>query len=207
MKANALLSESRKLVQFPSKEYGSHSDREDPAVQEFKNMLLDALEEIQDGGTICADLSDVKFSASCIHETIGAVLEKVIQDRLLKKTQLPKYVVGIDADGNNAWDADAALEKASRDFGHKLVCVWKSEPEQVELLGEVDEQVQSTYDFVLDCESKGGATTRQLADHYGISIQAAGNRLSKTAELGIVRKCTGESVSGGGRQNVYRPIK
>ena len=197
---------SYEIIKFEAKK-ASYANREAPEVQRFKQVLLSVMDESEEEITVYASLEGARLSAGCIDETIGAALKEVVKERVLKRDPITKHLLALDEEYINEWDADAALKKASKDFGHKLVCVWRGSPEAVSLVGDVDEQVESTYNFVLNCENGEEATTRKLANHYDLSIQAASNRMSRAAQLGIIRKEKGETVRGGGRQNVYKPVK
>lgn len=181
-----------------------YSDREHPDVQRFKKSVLEALGKAQEGAVLRFSLGGALLSSSCFAETIGTALKRIATER---RGKLPgRFVVADDPTGENWWDADAALRKMSSDENLKLVCVWRGPGDAVRLLGPVDEQAQATYDFVAGCGEEG-ATTRELAEVQDISIQAASNRMSRTAEIGLIRRVKRESVSGGGTQHVYVAVR
>jgi hypothetical protein len=184
-------------VSSGSEEY---SDRSHKDVQRFREQILEALNELREGGILHVSLGRARLSSSCFDESVGKGIRKVARGSL---NSLPHHhVVTIDPTGENWWDADAALRKASEAERLKLVCLWRGRDDDTTLVGPVDEQSKSTYEFVSKRGSTG-ATTRVLAQSQDISIQAASNRMSRTAKLGIIRRVKRESAEGGGTQYVY----
>lgn len=148
------------------------------------------------------DFSEVSLTASCIAALVTPVLLAITRGEIRGR-----YLVGLDPSGRNEWDADAALNKQAHALGAKLACVWRG-LEGPALVGAVDEQVASTYRFVLDrSEGTQGVTSRIMAEEEGITIQAASNRFAKAAALGILHAARREVVSGGGVQHLYLPVE
>jgi len=191
-------------VEFPQGERNTYTLREDDAVEKYREDLLQEIREAGDNEVVYADLGGVTLGSSCIDETIVPAL-KEIRRSLLDKSKSRRYMVIRDPAGRSDWDADAALRKASEETGSKLIVVWKTD-QQVELLGPVDEQVRATYEFLQDRPGHE-ATTREMADAYDITIQAANNRMNRAVKAGIVRKISRKSVQGGGTQNVYVSVE
>jgi hypothetical protein len=176
----------------------------DPHVAEIKSAreaLLDRLAPAPEGSVVPLSLDGVELSASCLAVVLVPVLSAIIAGHLKKK-----YVIVIDPTGRNKWDGDAGLKKESERLDRKLVCVWQAK--QTDLAGSADTQVKSTFEFVLSRWRKDsdGSTARDLAEFFGISIQAASNRLAKASNLGLLYPADREVVSGGGAQYVFVPI-
>lgn len=180
-----------------------YTDPEVAAIQNVRSELLEKLHDAPAGSIAPLDLNGVQLSASCIAAVLGPVLIALAYGHLARK-----FVIVLDPTGRNAWDADAGLRKESDRVGHKLVCVWQGKRRLPDLVGPVDEQVKATYGFVLETWIKAhdGATARDLAESAGVSIQAASNRLSKAASLGLLFASDREAVSGGGAQYVFVPV-
>lgn len=49
------------------------------------------------------------------------------------------------------------------------------------------------------------ATSREVADHLGLSVQGANNSLRKLSDLGLVGVKESRVQPGGGRENVFVP--
>lgn len=173
-------------------------DPEAKAIVNARSTLEDRLGSGGPGCVVPLLLENVELSASCLAALLGPILLKLVGG-----AYPGRYVVGVDPDLRNRWDADAGLAKESRRTRRKLVCVWENGAEP-ELLGEVDDQVRSTYRFVL-VQGESGATARDLADQESsLSIQAASNRLAKAQKLGVIHRATRRPVAGsGGSENVY----
>lgn len=177
------------------------TDQEADAVHAARDRLESALASAPAGSVVPLSLKGIELSASCVAALLGPVIAKIVDQSFEER-----YVVGLDPSAKNRWDADAGLMKESHRMNKKLVCVWRA-GNGVELLGDVDDQVRATYDFVFAREGRG-ATARELADHENLSIQASSNRLAKAHKLGIIHKATRRSVSGsGGSENVYIPVQ
>lgn len=201
MKATAPSLSEEDPVRIPIEDGGMLTDQEADAVHTARDRLESAIVSAPAGSVVPLSLDGIELSASCVAALLGPVITKIV-DRAFDG----RYVVGVDPSAKNRWDADAGLVKESHRTNKKLVCVWRT-GDGVELLGDVDDQVRATYDFVVDRGGRG-ATARELADHENLSIQAASNRLSKAHKLGIIHKATRRSVSGsGGSENVYIPVR
>lgn len=182
---------------------GMYTDPESTAVQTARSELFERLSGAAPNTLVPLDLDGVELSASCIAALLGPVLDAIVQKHLDAK-----FIAVIDATGRNAWDGDAGLRKESDRVGRKLVCVWSSKDGTPTLMGPADEQVRATYEFayVSWAKSQGGTTARDLAEAAGISIQAASNRLSKAASLGLLCAVDREPVMGGGAQYIFAPV-
>lgn len=201
MKATAPPLSEEDPVRIPIEDGGMLTDQEADAVHVARDCLESALASAPAGSVVPLSLEGIELSASCVAAVLGPVISKIVDQSFQAR-----YVVGLDPSAKNRWDADAGLVKESHRTNQKLVCVWRT-AEGVELLGDVDDQVRTTYAFVVDREGRG-VTARDLADHENISIQAASNRLAKAHKLGVIHKATRRSVSGsGGSENVYIPVK
>jgi hypothetical protein len=167
---------------------------------EVESALLNAPEN----SVVPVLFSGFELSASCFAALLGELLYKMMSGDFADR-----YLVGIDEDGRNLWDADAGLAKESSRLGAKLVCVWRMAT-GLQLIGEVDPQVRQTYEFVADAGSLG-ATARDLADHdagHELSIQAASNRLAKAHRLRVIHKVKRQPVSGtGGTEYVFLAVR
>lgn len=192
-------------VEFEAqKEEKEYSDRNHPDIQKFKEQVLAATEHANEGDVLSFSLDEARFSSSCFDETIGAAVKKAATEKTKK---LPdRFIVTVDPEGQNWWDADAALRKASSEINAKLVCVWRGPGGITKLIGPVDEKAEATYEFVSQ-RGKEGATTRELSEAQDISIQAASNRMSRTAKIGLIRRVKQESVGRGGTQHVYLAVE
>ena len=183
---------------------GMYIRSDEPAIQAARNQLVERLDEAPPGSVVPLSFELVEVSASCIAFLLGSVLAAIAERHLEGK-----FVVGWDPRNRNEWDADAGLKKESEEKGRKLIAVWEASEASPVLVGPVDEQVKVTYEFA--CERAGrdefGTTARDLAKHYGLSIQAASNRLTKASSLGLLYAVDRESVAGGGSQYVYVPVK
>lgn len=186
----------------PSKT-GMYTDPEAPAIQEAQRELIDRLADAAPGSVVPLLLTNVELSASCIAKLLGAALTAIVQKHVQEK-----FVVVEDPTGRSAWDGDAGLRKESERRRVKLVCVWSGRGGTLELVGAADEQVRNTYNFVLRHWSRHRdvSTARDLAEAEGVSIQAASNRLSKAASLGLLYAADKEPVAGGGSQYVFVPV-
>jgi len=173
-----------------------YTNPEDPAILRIREQLIKRMVEAPKGSMVPLQFGRVELSASCHSAVLVPVLE-----RKLRGDFPGRFVVGLDDTGRNEWDADAGLRKASDVIGTKLLCVWQIGREY-RLVGPTDPQVLATYNFVLGFESSegAGATARELADEFRITIQAASNRLAKAAGLGVVYAVEREPVAGGGTQ-------
>jgi hypothetical protein len=180
-----------------------YSDPDDADVMNLRERLLSVLTEAEEGTVIPLSLKGTMLSASCHARLLGPAL------RMVASGEAPgRYVVVEDPGGANDWDADAALRKLSADGPTKLVCVWNTGGDRPLLVGDVDRGVKETYDFVYDREQKGSAaTTRELAEAYGMRIQAASNRVTKAASLGVVRTVEERPAEGGGVQRLLVPVR
>lgn len=165
--------------------------------------ILERLQRAGSGTVVPVSLEGIELSASCHAALFGPVLEAIVRG-----SYPGRFVVAVDPGARNEWDADAAMRKYSETVGEKLVCVW-DRTDRCVLVGSVDTQVRATYDFVTEIWQRTGegATARELADMFQLTIQAASNRLTKAAGLGIVYSADVESVMGGGRQNRYVPVQ
>lgn len=169
----------------------------------FQKELLSALEHAAPGTVIPISYEGITLSASCQAATIGLALLEIV-----KGTYEDRFITVLDPDGTNDWDADAGLKKESARTQQKLVCVWHGPADKISLQGAVDPQVEATYAFVAkEAEAHEGATARLFAEREGITIQAASNRMSKAAKLGLIYKSEEISVEGGGKQHIYVPIE
>lgn len=192
-------------VEFEArKDEKEYSDRDHRDIQRFREQILKAVEPAHEGEVLYFSLGDASFSSSCIDETIGAAIREVTAEK--SKKHPDRFIVMVDPEGENWWDADAALRKASDDLNTKLVCVWRGPGGTIKLIGPVDEKAEATYEFVARM-GKEGATTRDLAEARDISIQAASNRMSRAARAGLIRRVKQESVSKGGTQHVYLAVE
>lgn len=181
---------------------GSCSDPQDAAISRAAAELEARLRSSPVGGVTPLDLSGSSLTASCIAAVLSPALLAITRGEIRGR-----YVVGIDPAGRNGWDADAALNKQSNALGAKLACVWRGVGGPA-LVGAVDEQVASTYRFVLArAEGAHGVTSRVMAEEEGITIQAASNRFAKAAALGLIHPARREVVSGGGAQHLYVPVE
>jgi hypothetical protein len=180
---------------------GMFTDPHVAEIQSAREALLDRLAPAPEGSVVPLSLEGVELSASCLASVLVPVLSAIVGGHLQRK-----YVVVIDPTGRNKWDGDAGLKKESERLDRKLVCVWQAK--QTELAGPVDTQVRATYEFVLSSWRKDsdGATARDLAEHFDVSIQAASNRLAKASGLGLLHAADREVVSGGGAQYVFVPV-
>ena len=156
---------------------------DDPGVVRLRDLLLSVMNEAQEGTIVPLHLGECILNASCHAAVLGPVLEGVETGRFSGR-----YLVVHDPAGQNDWDADAALRKLSADGRSKLVCVWHTGPEAPRLVGDVDAVTEETYRHVLSNEGEGVSTTaRSLAEVFGLTIQAASNRMRRTAGLGVIR--------------------
>ena len=180
---------------------GMFTDPEDVVIISARDALLDGLASAPEGSVLPLSLEGVELSASCLAAVLVPALSRIVGGLLREK-----FVMVIDPTGRNKWDGDAGLKKESERTARKLVCVWQAK--QTDLAGPVDTQVRSTYEFVLGSwrERSEGATARDLAEHFDVSIQAASNRLAKASDLGLLYAADRETVSGGGAQYVFVPV-
>lgn len=182
---------------------GDHLDRDDQDVQEAKRQLRAKLASASPGTVVPLDVTGAWLRSSCLGEILGAALEGIVE-----RSYEGRYIVVIDQDRRHDFELDAALEKESKERERKLVCVWRTGDGDSSLVGQVDPQVARTYEFVLDqWAAPDGATARAYAEEEGIKIQAAGNRLSKAASLGVIHPADRVPVSGGGSQWLYVPVR
>lgn len=182
---------------------GDHFDRTDPVIQGARRRLKAKVSSAAGGTVVAVDLARARLSASCLGELLGDVLESIVAGACSGR-----HVRVLDRENDgHAFELDAALGKESRDRVEKLICVRRALHGQPSLAGPVDQQVERTYRFVLEHWSlPDGATARALSEADGISIQAAGNRLAKAAQLGVIHAVERVPVSGGGSQWLYVPI-
>ena len=177
-----------------------YTDPEADEIRQAREDLLERLKAAPSSAIVPLDLGEVELSASCLAAILGPVLEEVISGKLEGR-----LTMGLDPTGRNQWDADAGLMKESDRRGKKLVCVWSGIGGQLDLVGAVDDQVRATYEFVARTAEEG-ATARDLAEQFRLSIQAASNRLAKAATLGIIYRAERRNVSGGGIEHVYAAV-
>ena len=160
-----------------------YSDPDDAAVLDLRARLLDVLGEAEEDTVIPVSVAGSALSASCWARLLSDALKGIATG-----AYPGRYVVLQDLDAGNDWDADAALRKVSSDGPTKLVCVWRAGDGRPRLIGDVDRAVRETYDFVVNREAAGSpATARELAEAHQMRIQAASNRITKSATLGVVR--------------------
>ena len=180
-----------------------YSAPDDPDIVGLEDRLVQSLAESSEGTVVPVSLRGSVLSASCFARLLGNALRGVSLG-----LYSGRYVVVQDSDGDNDWDADAALRKVSAEGPAKLVCVWKSGDGRPQLIGDVDRVVQETYDFIWDREREGApATTREMAEAYKMRIQAASNRVSKAAALGVVRAVEEQPAEGGGVQRLLVAVQ
>ena len=180
---------------------GMFTDPQAAEIESARQALLDRLAPAPEGSVVPLSLEGVELSASCLAALLLPVLSAIVGGHLEKK-----YVVVLDPSGRNKWDGDAGLKKESERLDRKLVCVWQAK--QTELAGPVDTLVRATYHFVLSNwrAHADGSTARDLAERFGVSIQAASNRLANASGLGLLHAADREVVSGGGAQYVFVPV-
>lgn len=178
-------------------------DRDDEDVQEAKRRLQAKLAGASPGTVVPVDLTGAWLRSSCLGEILGGALEGIVEGNYEGR-----YVVVLDKDRRHDFELDAALEKESKNRGRKLTCVCRTGDRGSTPVGQVDPQVERTYEFVLHgWNTPDGATARAYAEAEGIKIQAAGNRLSKAASLGVIHPAERVPVSGGGSQWLYVPVQ
>ena len=188
-------------VSIPQKAEGLYHPS-DPEVQVLADKLLDRLQNADPGTIIPLQFND--YLRASVHARILASALKKRADGAFPD----RFIVVEDPLDENDYDAEAALQKESKDGPYKLVCVYKGADDQPKLIGEIDPQVQATYMFVLQCWRRdGGATARALAEADNIRIQTASNRMRRAAAQGIIFKAEEETIEGGGTQHVFLPIQ
>lgn len=180
---------------------GMLTDPDAPQIVAAREALLDEIRSAPEGSVVPLSLDGIALSASCAAAVLVPALSEIVLGHVRGR-----FVLVEDPSGRNKWDGDAGLRKESERLGRKLVCVWQTK--ETDLAGAVDPQVRSTYEFVLGKWRTGGdgATARELAEHFEVSIQAASNRLSKAVGLGLLFDADRETVSGGGAQYVFVPV-
>ena len=172
---------------------------DDPDVVRLRDRLLSVMSEAQEGTIVPLHLGECILNASCHAAVLGPVLEGVATGRFSGR-----YLVVHDPAGQNDWDADAALRKVSAHGRAKLVCVWETGDESPRLIGDVDPGVDETYRYVLTSETSGQpATTRGLAEMFNLKIQAASNRMTRAATLGVIRP----SAEASGTDRAYLAVR
>lgn len=172
-------------------------------VERTADQLLVRLETAPEGSLVPVILEEGMLTASCLAAILVPSLDRITTGKLPGR-----FIVLVDPEERHEFEADSALVRQSERLGGKFVCVWRGREGDAGLLGPVDSQVQLTYEFVLKRSAlTGGVTARDLAEHFQLKIQAASNRLAKSAELGLVFRANRESVAGGGAQHVYLPVK
>lgn len=183
---------------------GHYLDRDDEDIQEARTQLLRKLSSASPGTVVRLDLSEARLRSSCVAEILGPALEGVVRGKYEGR-----YVVVLDEGDRHSFEMDAALKKESDLRGEKLVSVRRTDERTVELLGPVDSQVDRTYEFVRrQCDRPEGATARAyVKEDPGISIQAASNRLTKAAKMGLIHAAERVPVPGGGSQRRYVPVQ
>lgn len=102
--------------------------------------------------------------------------------------------------GQSRYNVEVMLEREG------LTTVERIDDEGVaKLLGRVEPAVRQTYEFLLTRET---TTARNLQEGLGLSsISTATNRLTTLAKMVLARRVAEETVSGGGRQYVYAPVR
>jgi hypothetical protein len=187
----------------PGDEGHRHTDFKSAAIQHAAAELRSKLRESPPGVIVPLTLDGSELSASCLAAVLGPALGDVVNGVVPGR-----FVVGIDPAGRNAWDADAALRKVSAHVGRKLVCVWLTDHDTRELVGSVDDQVKSSYEFAVDrwLKSSSPTSARDLAEAGGLTIQASSNRLAKASSAGLLHVAERASVSGGGSQYLFIPV-
>lgn len=183
----------------PSSSGGIYTNPKAPEIRQAGQDLLESLSDASTGSIVPLSLSNVELSASCIAAILVPALNGILDGKYEGR-----FVTCLDPQGQNAWDADAALKKESEQANKKLVCVIVGKNDSVDLIGPVDEHVKSTFEFAE--ERHDGFTARDLADYCRITIQAAGNRIAKVAALGLLFSSRREPVAGGGTQSFFVPI-
>lgn len=182
---------------------GEYFDRNDEDVREAKRRLQAKLAGASPGTVVPVNITGGWLRSSCLGEILGGALQGIVDGNYEGR-----YVVVLDPDRRHDFELDAAVEKESKDRGRKLVCVWRTGEGSSSLVGQVDPQVERTYQFVVDqWTAARGATARAYAEEEEMKIQAAGNRLSKAASLGVIHPAERVSVSGGGSQWLYVPVQ
>ena len=145
---------------------------------------------------------EAPLSASAHARALGPALVSIASGAVSDR-----FLVVEDPLDENDYDAEAALEKESKQTGLKLVCVWLRRDALPSLIGAIDTKVAETYQFALDRWGRGELTTaRALAEAEGLTIQTASNRVSKASSLGLLCNVEESSLEGGGVQNLFVPV-
>jgi hypothetical protein len=186
-------------IQVPRGTTGKLNDPGDALILELRREILERLARASEGTVVHLAFDQVTLSASCHAAVLAPAIERIVRGELKGR-----HLLGVDPSGRNTWDADAGLAKESKTRGVKLVCAWRGFQEKPELVGAVDEQVNSTYLFVV---RQGETTARDLAEQAGLSIQAASNRFAKASQLGVIVQSGRRPVAGGGIEHLYQAIR
>lgn len=175
-------------------------------LRDVEAVLLRHLKDGQNGDVIGLDVAAGPLRASQLAEVLERPLLLIVQrNRLATPRPRLTYLLGLDPEGENAWEAGAALQVLSERHRESLVAVWRSAEGGPDLVGRVEPAVAETYRFVLNRPE--GASTRQFAEEIGITIQAASNRFSRAAGLGVIHPARREPSAGGGVRWVYEAVQ
>jgi len=160
--------------------------------------LVEQLAKSCDGTVVLLDLGQVLLRAS----ELGVLLADPVH-AIVNGEYPGRYLVVGDGEGQNVWDADAALKKESDARGQSLALAWRVGTEARTLVGRVDPLIRDTYEFVSSASSPSDATARKLAEIRNVTVQAASNRLSRVSRLGLAHAIGRVSAAGGGSQYIY----
>lgn len=182
---------------------------EDPdakALKRVKEEILRSLRGGSNGDLVVLDLEGARLRASQLRDILQEPLLEIVQ-RNLMATPPPRrtYLVGLDPNGDNEWDATAALRMVSPQVGETLMMVWRVGGERPRLVGVHEDAVSETYSFVSQASS--GTTSRAYYEETGLSSQAASNRMSRATGLGLIHPIRSEPAPGGGVRSVYVAVR
>ncbi|HSW28002.1 MAG TPA: hypothetical protein VLH75_00795 [Longimicrobiales bacterium] len=187
------------------------SSTDDQTLSAIGAELLGELQGGERGDVFGLDVSKVRLRASQLALVLKAPLLHIADRNPHSKKQAPHltYLVGIDPSAGSGWDADAALKTMSEERVRGFAMPWRSE-EGTTIVGRVDKLVADTYAFVLG--QANGATTAGLVasarkQREPIRMQAASNRLSRTAGAGLIHAARREPNKGGGGHWVYLAVR
>ena len=166
------------------------------------------------------DLQGHRLRASEIALILADPIEYIVGRSAQLRPGGLTYLVGYDPERDNLWDADAALRKLTALWTKKpeaktlpkvtYLMPWRVSGPETVLAGGAEVAVLETYQYVTTVD---GANSTEYAESTAgrtkpLSTQAASNRLSRVADLGLIHPAYREPTPGGGGVRwVYEAVR
>lgn len=185
--------ESRFVVHHDKQE--SLTLRISSGTQREKKRLLGHIDGLRDQTILVIDLGDQPLNSS--------VLDELLCREVLRRLRDPdEPVIYPVLTGLHPHSEDELRLGARASNKSNIVFVART-GQGCKLVGLPTNEVEKTYGSL----EVGVATARELADHTGLPINAAHNRLRLLHSLRLAIKKGAEPAPGGGRQHRYLPVQ